>query len=308
MQASRWFKHFRNKAFRKLNSVGLFVEKAPETRLIVAGYTRSGTTFLANLLSNAAGARMIHEPLNTMRVLFFKELRNRDSKTHLIGNARARKELMAAFSDSFRGNRYTNRGTRLFYRSRIVKLVRANFYLDLIAELLPATKICFIVRHPCACIYSRLRLGWDAPDMSNCIEDIYPELNRVQKELYDSPQSGARAVAVTWCLDNLVALKNIKHDQFQFVYFEELLDSSLQMAQRLLKFAAFDGIRRSAISEAFLQLSYERERETRNSNGNWKDNLEPSEIEGILDVVRTFGLGQLYDLQTHEPGKMVGSL
>jgi len=63
---------------RRLNWRGVFFELGNERLpvVVIAGYTRSGTTFLGRILANVMGCRPIHEPLNLNKVReisFFNE-------------------------------------------------------------------------------------------------------------------------------------------------------------------------------------------------------------------------------------------
>ncbi len=203
--------------FRYLNRRNIFIELRKEEKptLILAGYTRSGTTYLANLLSGILKARCVHEPLHpefSKAVRFFHE---RESKGVIQGDEKYLVALKSVFHSRYRGNR-RDVGPRLFYHGRrIVKLVRANFYLDIISEVLEDVPIIFLIRNPLACVASRSRKEWLVPDHSKNIQDILPLLNQEQKDLINNEKAHHKRLAISWCMDNYMAFKNIGKEGFQ---------------------------------------------------------------------------------------------
>ena len=129
---------FKRKVARRLNWRGLYIDLGDQSQpvAVVAGYTRSGTTFLGGVLSNILGARPVHEPLNPLasqELAFFNE---RESRSKVSSLDDYRDALKTVFSKQFKGSSMTNTGSSLVYRGRIVKVVRANHYLDVLSDLL----------------------------------------------------------------------------------------------------------------------------------------------------------------------------
>lgn len=288
------------KMIRRLNWRGLFFERDKTVALVVAGYTRSGTTFLGDLIAAISGARMVHEPLNNRVVPSLDNLRYRDSKRHILADASTRKEIRNVLGPDFKGNKATNHGGRLFYNRRVLKLVRANFYLDVLAQMLPNTSFCFIVRHPAACVFSRLALGWDVPDLSNCIEDIWDCLTSEQKHLFENPRSIHEAMTVTWCLDNIKGLRNRTHEAFSFVYFENLVMDPYSVVRRLLESCGLSPTYADTLPRQLSILNLSRAKNA-DPIGRWKRTLDDAIQNNIMRVVKVFELDALYDNETNKP-------
>ena len=286
------------KIARRFNWAGFFIEKGkyPLPWVIVAGYTRSGTTFLGRILANCLGCRPIHEPLNPRNAHETSFFNERESLTAIKENQRYQKALMKIFGPDFKGSKYTNTGTRLVYDGRLVKIVRGNHYLDYLFELLPGQKFVFIMRNPCACISSRLRLGWPVPNHSHMIKDIAPSLSTAQLELYEKTGTMIDKLAVSWCLDNFMALKNMSNSAFLFMHYENLVLDPVSELQRV-----FSHIGRQVSKEKILhELGWE------NMNydatmylSSWKKHMDMEDQRRVWEIAGIFGLSTLYN---HESG------
>ena len=244
---------------RRLNMSGIFFERGHEKlpRLIIAGYTRSGTTYLCRVLSNILGSRPVHEPErpgSCQQTGYFYE---RESSINIKRDSRYQNSLREIFGPGFRGSRMTNTGSRIFYRGRIVKVVRCNHYLDYLSAIMPEQRFVYILRHPGAVIASRIRKGWALPDHSRAFEDVAEMLTTRQRELFNNVDTTAGKLAVSWCLDNVSALANSNNSNFLFVQYEDLV---LRGEETLSRILAHMGVSvsnariRKEINSKFMQL------------------------------------------------------
>jgi len=288
------------KIIRRLNWIGLFIERGyqPYPIVVLAGYTRSGTTFLGQVLANILGCRSIHEPLNPHKVDEISFFNERESIVPLRAEPRYRDALKSVFSPGFRGNRDTNTGTQVIYTGRLVKIVRGNHYLDYLTELLPGQKFVFIMRNPFACVASRLRLGWPAPDLSHCIDDMWPLLSTTQKKCYEETESPAGKIAVTWCIDNMMALRNADNALFHFVHYEELM-----LHPRITLEAILDHTGRD-IKPATLLREIRREEINNNASiqlKSWLKHISDGDKQSISNVLDIFNMNGFYSESTTLP-------
>lgn len=288
------------KAIRRLNWYGFFIDtdKSREPVAVIAGYTRSGTTFLGRVLSNIVGARPIHEPLNPKsapEIAFFKE---RESRSMIEGNPKYLHALKAILSPDFRGTRYTNTGSSLFYSGRIIKLVRANHYLDYVSSIIPNTPMIVIMRSPFACIASRIHLGWPVPDHSHSIKDMIQFLSEEQLKAYKDSDSLVSKLAVSWCLDNFMLLRNVDHPNFMFVCYENILLNPDEEMARILSHIRCDNFAS--------RISFEMVLENGDFDGSdylqkWRQTLSPSDLAVIVSILKIFELDGYYDFESGYP-------
>lgn len=288
------------KVIRRLNWAGIYLERGnkPYPTVIVAGYTRSGTTFLGRILANILGCRPIHEPLNSNKVSEIDFFNERESVKLLRTDTHYRHALTGLFGPNFRGNKNTNTGTRLIYDGRLIKIVRGNHYLDYLAELFTEQKFIFIMRNPWACITSRLRLGWSAPDLSNCIDDIWPLLNPAQQDCFKSTTSKAGRLAITWCIDNMMALRNADNPSFYFVHYEELVLHPQETLEAMLKHIGQD------YSATALKHEIRREgagKQAKARLDSWLKHMDDNDKQAVTTVLKIFGMNDFYSESTALP-------
>jgi hypothetical protein len=122
---------------REMNKLGLFFETKAISfpTVIIAGYTRSGTTYLGQLLASILKARYIHEPLDAEAIREISFFHPRERKSTILSDQRYSDTLRVVFGPQFKKR---DQGDRLFYTGkRIVKIVRGCFYLETLANLFP---------------------------------------------------------------------------------------------------------------------------------------------------------------------------
>lgn len=295
-----WLISASKKIMRRLNWVGLYIDRGNEPLpvVVVAGYTRSGTTFLGRILANILGCRPIHEPLKPSQVSEISFFNERESIERLNTDPRHRDALQSIFAPSFRGSRYTNTGTRLIYKGRLIKIVRGNHYLDYLAELFPDQKFVFIMRNPWACVASRLRLGWGTPDLSHCIDDIRPLLNSAQQACIEHTDTTAGKIAITWCIDNMMALRNAENPSFHFVHYEELVLHPQKALTSILEHIG----REYSTARLIHQIGAEGVGQHAAARlDSWREHLNDSDKQAVNTVLDTFCMKDFYSENTALP-------
>ena len=160
--------------------------------VIVAGFPRSGTSWLAKSLSFARGFTYYREPDNVDMV---PEAEDRFRTLYLTGDyddPAYRRLMTRALTGSLatrftmredpgplinalgggRGLRIAQRFPLLYFRKRhvLVKLVNANLNLAWFSANFPRARQVFVLRHPCGQFESWQRLGWQ-PDPHSLLEN-----------------------------------------------------------------------------------------------------------------------------------------
>lgn len=267
---------------------------------MVAGTGRSGTTWLGDLIDSQISCRVMFEPFNPDLVPeyqgfnYFQYMRPGAENPLLYEFARK------VLSGEIRNRWIDHKNEQLFPQYRIVKEIRANLLLNWLYECFPQVPILFIMRHPCAVVLSRMELGW-ATD-----SDIEPFLNQpdlVSDYLVDhldlirNARTDEEKHAIIWCVSNLIPLKQFKPGLLKIVYYENLctqpeieLPAIFERMGTRYESRSMEGINRPS------QTTRESSAVVTGADkiSSWKKKLEPSQIEKILQVVDTFGLGDLY--------------
>lgn len=299
MNIQRLIMHFRE-LVRRVNYRGIYLEINPKPfpTCVVAGYTRSGTTYVGELLSSILDAKFVFEPLHSDAVKEVSFFHSRESAGTIEGNPKYLNALRKVFGPKYRGR---CRGHRFVYRNdRVVKIVRGMFYLDIISNLYPKAKFCVVIRNPASAIASRMRQGFDVPDQSNCLVDIEDDLTPEQRRVLKTAHSVHEELALSWCLDNKVALKNIGQANFSLAHYEDVILSPYRQTKALLDFIGDEVPERRVRRELSLYRSVAPRDITRLIRG-WEGLLGDRELNEIAEIVEVFGLSHLYNVKKGLP-------
>lgn len=287
--------------------------------ILIAGSPRSGTTWLMELLERIPSYRHIFEPLNPNE--FPESLQKGfQSRTYLPPDTywpEGENYLLRTFTGRTRSltNKHSSiNSPQSFFLSimtnkLIVKEVRANRLLPWIAKRFPLKAIIFIIRHPCAVIYSQLKTGYTAYHNSNPpYTDITPSLENILAEAstIDGLENNVlnklkrletqeELLAATWCLDNYVPLF-APQPHLSTVIYEKIFTKPEKEIPDIFSML---GIKR--IPHSVLKQVKKPSKETQRADLNnlrsgqeqlikWKKYLSEKQITRILKVVSDFGL------------------
>jgi hypothetical protein len=184
---------------------------------VITGMPRGGTTWMAEVLNTVSNSLYLHEPLKKGRIEAFQKI-DFDWNQFIPENASWR-EAEFLFQKLFKGQvlnpalieRTANMDNLLSTRKLVLKFVRLNRMLPWIVNHFPDLNLpMFIIRHPCAVIYSQMNHGawnyvnqlqfpykWCGP--ASKFNEFY---NVIQKKL-PAVRSIEQHLAIAWCLDTL---------------------------------------------------------------------------------------------------------
>jgi hypothetical protein len=268
--------------------------------IMVAGAGRSGTTWVAELISSQAPARILFEPFHCGLVSdystfnYFQYMRPEDESDELYAYCQR------VFSGAIRHPWIDRAVDTLNPQIRVVKDIRANLFLKWIKRRFPDVPLLFVIRHPCAVVQSRMQLGWATDG------DIGPFLSQpalVEDHLSDKLDVIKGALtpeekhAVIWCISNLIPLRQFSSGELTVHFYERLCVEPEVEVRRI-----FEAIGR-AFQPSILGMVGRPSSTTKPSSAvmrggdrvtGWRDRLAPQQVEDILAIVRAFGLDYLY--------------
>ena len=281
-----------------------------EDTIFVAGWARSGTTWLAEVLSTIPKSAILFEPLHQDRVPAAAAA-GFPVKNAILAPGEGTPEQKQFMERVLRGqvlNWWTCSANPLARAVRpklwIVKEIHANYLIEWILGTFPIRRSVLIVRHPCATIVSRMSQGWTANDTNDsqlklkhrAVRQKYPHLDAVCRGLKDPFE----VLAARWCLMNYVPL-SINPRPFHVVAYESL--ATRGVADLVPMFRQW-GIEAPAEMEASLgRASATTKASTlqgaahKQSTGRWRNALTADQISRIVRVVREFGM----DFYTDDP-------
>ncbi len=275
---------------------------------MVAGAARSGTTWLGDIIAAQLNCRTMFEPFHSRLVEEFRDF-------HYFHYMRPDEddESLCAFAERVFTGRirhpWIDREVEVLRPEfRLVKEIRACLFLKWLRERFPEVPLVFIVRHPCAVVASRIKLGWATDGdiepflaQPKLVEDhLHPYLDLIAGATTDEEKH-----AVVWCVSNLVPLRQFESGGLDVVFYEELCLHPEEEITRVFAALgrrpdrrAFDSARRvSATARGFSAVVTGDDPVTR-----WRRDLSEDQEARIVEVVERFGLGHLYgrDLPTPE--------
>ncbi|HUE86426.1 MAG TPA: sulfotransferase [Vicinamibacterales bacterium] len=270
-----------------------------ENTIFVAGWARSGTTWLAEVLSTIPKSAILFEPLHTERVP--QAVAAGFPPAELLapgGGTPAQRLFMERVLRGEILNWWTCSCNPLERAIRpkvwIVKEIQANYLLDWILGTFPIRRAVLIVRHPCATIASRLSQGWTPKNAEVKVKQYaalrkFPHLAALCHDLEDPFE----VMAARWCIMNYVPL-SLRPRPFHVVAYESLATRGARDLAPV--FADWKLEMPAAIADTLGRASSTTKAEaiqgtTHNKSlGQWKKTLTRDQIARILRVVRTFGM------------------
>jgi hypothetical protein len=273
-----------------------------EDTIFVAGWARSGTTWLAEVLSTIPRSAILFEPLHDR--VPAAAAAGFPVKNAILAPGEGTAEQKRFMERVLRGqvlNWWTCSANPVRRAVRpklwIVKEIHANYLIDWILGTFPVRRSVLIVRHPCATIVSRMAQGWTTKDFNEgqlklkhrAVRQKFPHLDALCRNLKDPYQ----VLAARWCLMNYVPL-SINPRPFHVIAYESLATRGVS---DLIPMFADWGIevppamqaslgRASATTKAAVLQGAGHQQ----SVGRWRKSLTDDQTERILRVVRDFGM------------------
>jgi Sulfotransferase family len=272
--------------------------------LYAAGSSRSGTTWLVDVLNYRNRYRYLNEPLAPGKVPSLGHFRwgqylrpgNRDPiylepmKAVLTG------QVCSRSLDEYNRN--------LLARRRLVKDVAANLLLKWLHCNFPNMPIVFIMRHPCAVLTSRLSNSVSAS------AGFEPQLDRflAQDDLIADwlmPFRDAIAQASTvldrqvywWCIENYVPLRQFAVGELHTINYESLVLEPREEIDRLGDFlgthfdpSIFTKMRRFSLTTGRLSPLHA----GKSAVDNWQQHWSADETRRVMQILSAFGLDEIY--------------
>ena len=290
-------RHCRRVVYSKIYRDG---NSETDRSIIVAGTARSGTTWLGELIASQTRCRMMFEPFHAELVSdfsmfnYFQYMRPGEVNDALL------KYVQRVLSGQIRHPWIDRHVDTLFTDRRVVKEIRACLFLRWIHDQFPEVPVVFIIRHPCAVVASRLRLGWATDsDIRHFLEQkplLYDFLAQ-RMQIIQGASSNAEKHAVIWCISNLVPLQQMRGKPMHIIFYEDLLmhpDTEIPKLFHAIRQPYDESVFRHARRASMTTKRNSSILEDPNPTGHWRRELSEAQISRVLGIVEAFGLGHLY--------------
>lgn len=290
-----------------------------KNKIILSGSPRGGTSWLAELISQATRYALIWEPLEYTSNASYLERYGfgleRDcfidpNKPNTTSNLREKKRY---FQDLLDGKLLSldllhSKGTTNFIntvipsltpiRGYVIKFIRANRLLGWMVNEFDV-KSMFILRHPCAVISSQLNFAWKEVywgsrwkefTQNNLKEKVY--YSRLMK-LFDTVSYPEEILALDWIFTTLLPLRGLNDNRILVISYEEILNDPSSSLSKVMSFFSVKDFRFNSNMVTRPSSTYKKsERDPIQSFrvDGWKNRLETDQIKRIMDICNLFEL------------------
>ena len=234
----------------------------PDGPRVIAGFGRSGTTWIQDVVAEANSLRAVFEPLHPLQIKTAKRFAHRclrpndkdddlyqfldhyfhgdfwslwadyrivkdrlwPSPRDLISVPRV-KVLLRQFA--FAKNNLSRFHSQRRFQERLTKFVRANMMLSWLQRNFRA-RIVFVIRHPAAVVQSQMRAqhAWNLDQRFEIYrgdERLLSILNEKSKEMLFKPLETVEAFTLSWCIENSIAIQQATESGIHIAYYENLV-------------------------------------------------------------------------------------
>jgi hypothetical protein len=199
--------------------------------LLISGTPRSGSTWLANLLGEMLGYRLVFEPLthgtDGIERYEARYLRVEASDQEL------QERFERLLTGAARDRALDTRNRQALARGRLVKGVATNLLLSWFQRQFPSVPVVYIVRHPLLVVSSYLQMSWlDPKPPEHWLEqdELMTDHLAPFEAVIASADTRLKQSALEWCVLNYVPMRQEHSPNLVQVRYEELV----QEPQRVL--------------------------------------------------------------------------
>ena len=290
-QASRWV--------RQVSVLDL--HRDPARGLHLAGWQRSGSTWLARMATSSASTRMVYEPSNLRPGLLTGggphldplPLAGPDDELGVQGA-----DIVAALSGRISTTWTNPQVTDRLPRRRVVKDVRTVGAVPWIAGTLPDTPVVLLLRHPMAVAHSIIELGWNADaattgDVELATRDPQAALAAREAALLDEVQR--------WATPHAFALRHPASSSIHVILYEELAQDPRAELSRLADYLRRypkhwgDWAPDPAKIEAPSKTSFRRAESSPSAwIDSWSAHYSPATLGAVRELLAADGIDRIY--------------
>lgn len=285
--------------FKLLNLYGKLQGKLYDIHntIVISGFPRSGTTWLAEVFNTIKYSNIISEPIRTdfypeQKALGFDWRPFIAPGTDWPEAEKCIRRILTGQILDLRTTRYCKLSEILRNRYWIIKFIRANRLLRWMTERFTTRPPILLIRHPCAVVASIMRQkDWFGPAIVVDLNFLkaYPQF----RNIVNSAKYEEEIHTINWCLDYYIPLSTPLPYPWLLVTYEMLVSEGEKEIERIFNEIGFpvnnNTLERLNIpSKSVRHDSYILK--GKDPLVDWKNYLNNDQIKHILNIVSYFGL------------------
>ncbi len=173
---------------------------------------------------------------------------------------------------------------RFWAKNRVIKEIKGNLMLSWLEKWFNV-KIVFLIRHPCAVVYSQRKMGWDTRlnrflDQQKLVQGY---LN-CHLDLIHTAKTDLEKLTILWCIENLVPLRQINDGKLNALlcFYEKIVTEPENYLNIILSYL---NLPEKTISNIMKKMP-----PNNNTLKKWQNSLSRSEIDYILNTAAKFNI------------------
>jgi hypothetical protein len=280
----------------------LYLDLQPDygASIFLAGTERSGTTWISDIINYQRDYRYLFEPFWPHRVKLCRHfkpqqyLRPQNQDVHFLQTAET------ILSGKIRDDWIDKYHRTFIARQRLIKDVRANLLLKWLHTHFPEMPIIFIIRHPCAVVWSQMRNSTWQPDLK---KEFLAQRDLVEDFLYPVEKEMEKAATLfdilifRWCVQNYVPLRQFKQGEIHLAFYEHFCVDPEREVARLFAYLG-----KTYTPRVFASVSrpspVSRSESAIITGGslidNWRKRISADQVKRAMEILGLFGLDALY--------------
>ncbi len=240
---------------------------------------RTGSTWVAEIITRGSGYRYLYEPASLYRVLvtpkyaallpgvadgvarmdplhYWQDRPPFDNRLQYIrpedDDADLRRRALGVLSGRFHHpevDQY-NHTSRIVFAKRFIKEVKSNLWIAWLHRQFPSVKLILLIRHPIPTIQSRLEGKRDVGNQAYYEKLVFGQSELVADHLQPflrilrSAQSAFQQRLAVWCIQNYVPLQQLKSDDVHLAFYEHMCLNPEAEIRRVFAFLGWDNVDR----------------------------------------------------------------
>jgi hypothetical protein len=271
-----------------------------EDTVLLAGSGRSGTTWLAEVLTRGGGYRYLFEPFHPVRSPFARLFPARAYLGPADGDPRQASGAERVVDGHVRTAWIDQYNRQMIARRRLVKDVWSNLRLGWLRAAFPSLRTILVVRHPCPTVVSQLASGWnwyaDPPTFLGQPALLRRHLEPFADTIASSADDLERHVNA-WCVDTLVPMRELASGGVHVVFYEHLLARPEEELSSLFAFlgrSARPDVLRLALDPSATSGPHSAVVTGGDALASWIGKVPAEDVRRTIAILERFGLDRLY--------------